>query len=225
MSALAKQEGAISVAGAPRRPAETSYKVYAPCVHKLEGKTARDAEQMARANVMDRGGISGADRPGGGNAAHSRLLGPLQFVRRIRSSYPWLHRWTGRAFLIASLIVGCSALAMSWKMSIGGANETAATTLYGAFFLIALARACRYVRRREFVLHREWMIRAYAIGLAVATIRPIVGGFFRAALARGQQPNAHEFFGTAFWIGFTLHLIAAEAWSNYTRPAMQASTA
>src|SRR6266567_2802854 len=126
MSALAKQEGAISVAGAPRRPAETSYKVYAPCVHKLEGKTARDAEQMARANVMDRGGISGADRPGGGNAAHRALtlahvlpgmlfmvLGPLQFVRRIRSSYPWLHRWTGRAFLIASLIVGCSALAMS----------------------------------------------------------------------------------------------------------------
>jgi len=44
-------------------------------------------------------------------------------------------------------------------------------------------------------------------------------------LARGQQPNPHEFFGTAFWIGFTLHLIAAEAWINYTRPAMQASTA
>ena len=153
------------------------------------------------------------------------VLGPLQFVRRIRSSYPWLHRWTGRAFLIASLIVGCSALAMSWKMSIAGANETAATTLYGAFFLIALARAYRYVRRREFVLHREWMIRAYAIGLAVATIRPIVCGFFGAALARGQQPNPHEFFGTAFWIGFTLHLIAAEAWINYTRPAMQASAA
>jgi uncharacterized membrane protein len=153
------------------------------------------------------------------------VLGPLQFVRRIRSSYPWLHRWTGRAFLIASLIVGCSALAMSWKMSIGGANETAATTLYGAFFLIALAKAYRYVRRREFVLHRQWMIRAYAIGLAVATIRPIVGGFFGAALARGQQPNPHEFFGTTFWIGFTLHSIAAQAWINYTRPAMQASAA
>jgi hypothetical protein len=27
----------------------------------------------------------------------------------------------------------------------------------------------------------------------------------------------HEFFGIAFWIGFTLHLIAAEFWINYTR--------
>jgi hypothetical protein len=26
-----------------------------------------------------------------------------------------------------------------------------------------------------------------------------------------------EFFGIAFWLGFTIHLIAAEAWINYTR--------
>src|SRR6266704_1423701 len=220
MASVAKQEDAISVSGAPRRPAETSYKIYAPCVHKLEVKTARDAEQMAGANVMDRGGVSGADRPGGGNAAHSRpvLAGDAEqrqepggwagcgLCRAPRAdacpcaSGNAVHGAGATAVcaadsiklsvaapvdrarvLIASLIVGCSALAMSWKMSIGGANETAATTLYGAFFLIALARAYRYVRRREFVLHREWMIRAYAIGLAVATIRPIVGGIVATA--------------------------------------------
>jgi hypothetical protein len=26
----------------------------------------------------------------------------------------------------------------------------------------------------------------------------------------------HEFFGSAFWIGFTLHLIVAEAWIHAT---------
>ncbi len=57
---VAKQEGAISVSGAPRRPAKASYKVYAPCVHKLEAKAARDTKQMAGANVMDRSGVSGA---------------------------------------------------------------------------------------------------------------------------------------------------------------------
>jgi len=26
-----------------------------------------------------------------------------------------------------------------------------------------------------------------------------------------------QFFGIAFWLGFTMHLIAAEAWINHTR--------
>jgi hypothetical protein len=71
-------------------------------------------------------------------------------------------------------------------------------------------------RRREVALHREWMIRAFSIGLAVATIQPIVGFFFATARFTGLTP--YEFFGTAFWIGFVLHLIAAEVWIQWTRP-------
>jgi hypothetical protein len=59
------------------------------------------------------------------------------------------------------------------------------------------------------------MIRAFSVGLAVATIRPIVGIFF--ATSRFTHLTPREFFGTAFWIGFTLHLIAAEAWIRTTQ--------
>ncbi len=59
------------------------------------------------------------------------------------------------------------------------------------------------------------MLRAFAIGLAVATIRPIIGIFF--ATSRFTHLTPQEFFGTAFWIGFTLQLIAAESWIYYTR--------
>jgi len=62
------------------------------------------------------------------------------------------------------------------------------------------------------------MIRAFAIGLAVATIRPIVGAFFATRMLTHLTP--HDFFGTAFWLGFTMHLIAAEIWINYTRPGV-----
>jgi hypothetical protein len=75
----------------------------------------------------------------------------------------------------------------------------------------------RHIRRREIALHREWMIRAFSIGLAVATIRPIIGFFFATSRFTGLTP--YEFFGTAFWIGFVLHLIAAEAWIHSTRTA------
>jgi uncharacterized membrane protein len=153
------------------------------------------------------------------------MLGPLQFVRRLRTKYPQLHRWSGRIFLTASLVVGVTGLALAFGKTIGGVDERAAITLFGSFFLIALAKGLRHAMRREFAQHREWMIRGYANGLAVATIRPIMATFFAAAVLRGHRPVPHEFFGTAFWIGFTLQMMAAEIWINYTRPSAQARMA
>jgi uncharacterized membrane protein len=146
------------------------------------------------------------------------VLGPLQFVRGLRSKYPRVHRCSGRIFLSASAVVGITGLTMAFRKTIGGVDEKAAITLFGSFFLIALAKALWHALRREFAQHREWMIRGYAIGLAVATIRPIMGTFFAAAVMRGHTPEPKEFFGTAFWIGFTLQATAAEIWINYTRP-------
>src|SRR5712664_3120053 len=147
------------------------------------------------------------------------VLGPLQFVRRLRAKYPRIHRWCGRIFLTASAVVGVTGLKLAFGKTIGGVDEKAAIALFGTFFLIALARGLWHAMRREFAQHREWMIRGYAIGLAVATVRPIMGTFFAAALLRGHAPEPKEFFGTAFWVGFTLQMIAAEIWINYTRSA------
>jgi uncharacterized membrane protein len=145
------------------------------------------------------------------------ILGPLQFVRGLRSRHPQVHRWSGWIFLAASAVVGISGLKLAFGKTVGGLDEKAAIFVFGTFFLISLAKALWHALRREFAQHREWMIRGYAIGLAVATIRPIMGTFFAAALMSGHKPQPAEFFGTAFWIGFTLQSIAAEIWINYTR--------
>jgi hypothetical protein len=146
------------------------------------------------------------------------LLAPMQFVRRLRTARPRLHRWTGRVVLISGMIIGITALIMSPQMSTGGANETVATMFFATLFLFALSRAFLLICRRKVALHREWMIRAFAIGLAVTTIRPIMGVFF--ATRRITHLTPHDFFGTAFWLGFTIHLIVAEVWINYTKPRM-----
>lgn len=149
------------------------------------------------------------------------VLGPFQFVRALRRRRPALHRWTGRVVLASGLIIGSTALVMSPQMAIGGANETAATMLFATIFLFALVRAYLYIRQGNFALHREWMIRAFAIGLAVTTVRPIMGVFFATSHITHLTP--HEFFGTAFWLGFTIQLIAAEIWINYTRAGFGAT--
>ncbi|HWZ82661.1 MAG TPA: DUF2306 domain-containing protein [Terriglobales bacterium] len=138
------------------------------------------------------------------------VLMPLQFVKRIRTQHPAWHRWSGRLLIALGFVVGTSALVMSFTMAIGGTNETAATTLFAVLFLFFLAMGFWNIRQRRIVRHREWMIRAFGVSLGIATTRPIVGVFFAA-----RRLSPHEFFGTAFWLGFTLTLLAAEAWIHY----------
>ena len=140
------------------------------------------------------------------------LLIPFQFVRCIRARHLAWHRWSGRLLLILAVIIAASALRMSFTMAIGGANETAATTLYAILFLIFLALGYWNIRHRRIVQHREWMIRAFGVSLGIATTRPIVGIFFAA-----RRLSLDEFFDTAFWLGFTLTLLGAETWIQYTR--------
>jgi uncharacterized membrane protein len=139
-------------------------------------------------------------------------LATLQFRPSIRQKHLQFHRWSGRFLVVLGLVIGVSALIMSYRMNIGGPNETAATTLFGILFLICLIKAYLHIRRKEVARHREWMIRAYAVTLGVATTRPIVGMFFAF-----RRMTPHEFFGIAFWLGFTITFLAAEAWIDYTR--------
>jgi hypothetical protein len=142
-------------------------------------------------------------------------LGPLQFNATLRTRHPLWHRVSGRVFLCAALTIGATALVMSFAMpAIGGPVQAAATAIFSTYFLSSLIKAFRHIRRREIAKHRLWMIRAFSIGIAVATIRPIIGIFFATSRLTGLTPR--EFFGLAFWIGFALHLVLTEWWLRRT---------
>ena len=140
------------------------------------------------------------------------MLALLQFVPSIRARHLEVHRWLGRVLVVTGLVIGVSALVMSFTMNIGGPNETAATTLFAILFLFCLIKAYRHIRRKEVAQHREWMIRAFGVALGIATTRPIVGAFFAAG-----RLSPHEFFGIAFWLGFSLTLLCAEVWVQRSR--------
>lgn len=150
------------------------------------------------------------------------VLAPLQFVTSLRVRKPRLHRWLGRILLCLGVVIGLSALLMNFTMAVGGVNEMAAIMLFDTLFLFCLVKGYLAIRRGDRVRHREWMIRMFGISLGVATVRPVMGIFFATAPATHLTP--HDFFGIAFWIGFTVTLIAAESWINYTRSLTAPST-
>jgi hypothetical protein len=146
------------------------------------------------------------------------VLMTVQFVPGVRARHLTWHRWSGRLIIVLGFVVGISALVMSYTVPIGGANETAATTLFALLFLTFLILGFRSARKRRIVQHREWMLRAFGVVLGIATTRPIMGAFFAA-----RRLSPHEFFGIAFWLGFSTTLLGAEAWIHLSeRPSVHA---
>jgi len=127
----------------------------------------------------------------------------LPFVWRKRA------RMLERAFFLLGCVTGLTAYAMSAN-AVGGWVERSAVLFYDTAFLASLAMAYRWMRRRELALQRRWMIRAVAILLGIATTRPVMGVFF--ATARVSHLTPQQFFGIAFWIGFSINAIVIELW-------------
>jgi len=73
--------------------------------------------------------------------------------------------------------------------------------------LASIVLAFRAIRRGDAVRHRRWMIRAFAIGIGIGTIRLWIGFFMGAGLM-----SLHDSFAIAFWLSFTMHAAAGEAW-------------
>jgi len=131
------------------------------------------------------------------------LLTPFVFLRRTGSA------WAERLLFPLGAVVGVTAYAMS-AYSIGGWVERSAVLLFNTLFLFSLARAYGYMRRGEHLLKRSWMTRAVGILLGIATTRPVMGIFF--ATSRWTHLEPRQFFGIAFWIGFSINTIAVELW-------------
>ena len=98
---------------------------------------------------------------------------PFQFVKRIRSRHLGYHRRMGRVLVAVGLVVGVTALFIGLVIPFSGWAERVLIGLFGSLFLFALGKGFVHVRAGRVALHREWMIRAFAIALAIATQRLI----------------------------------------------------
>ncbi len=96
----------------------------------------------------------------------------------------------------------------------GGLASESAAWFFGPLFIISILRGYWCARTKKITKHREWMIRTFAIGLAVGTQR-IILAILIAVFGYGFA----EGFGPALWLGFGINLMVAETWINVTRKA------
>jgi hypothetical protein len=122
--------------------------------------------------------------------------------------------WAERLIFPLGAVVGITAYAMSID-SVGGWTERSAVLFFNTLFLFSLASAYRHSRRRETFQERRWMLRAIVVLLGIATTRPVMGVFFATAPLTHLVPS--QFFGIAFWIGFSINAIIVELWLHFRR--------
>jgi uncharacterized membrane protein len=103
-------------------------------------------------------------------AATALLIGPLQFMARLRQSRPRVHRVTGVVYVGACVAGGLSALPLAIGTS-AGPFASAGFIVLAAAWIGTTVMAVARIRVGEIAAHRRWMMRSFALTLAAVTLR------------------------------------------------------
>jgi uncharacterized membrane protein len=143
-------------------------------------------------------------------------LAPLQLSSRIRGRYPAFHRWSGRLLVVLASLTAIAGLFFGVLMPYAGTGEASAVALFGGLFLVAIGKGFIAIRRGNVGAHREWMIRAFGVGIGISTVRVVAAILDVALTPAGFTPA--RIFVLSIWIGWTMTVITAEVWLARTRP-------
>ena len=145
-------------------------------------------------------------------------LAPLQFLPAIRNRFRNFHRRSGQMLTVIGLVLGLAALFIGLVIPFSGLPEQVVIAVFGVFYLISIIKGFQFARARQFAAHREWMLRAFAIGLSIVTMRLI---FIPILISIGNPTNEQITFYSivSFSISFLAHSLFAEIWIKYTRNA------
>jgi uncharacterized membrane protein len=100
------------------------------------------------------------------------IVGAFQFAPGFRRRHRGWHRAAGRVLAVLGLVAALSGLWMAhfYPWPEGDGQVLYVTRLvFGSAMLASIVLALDAVRRRDFVTHGAWMMRAYAIGLGAGT--------------------------------------------------------
>ncbi len=137
------------------------------------------------------------------------LIGPLQFIRRIRVDHPLVHRTIGSVYLLAVLIGSVMALA-SAIISTSGWTAQVGFFILDAFWIYTALKAFQAVKGHDFASHRIWMIRNYSATFAAVLLRVIL--ILQMVLAPILNiPYRHvAAYDVSVWGSITLSIFVAE---------------
>lgn len=141
-------------------------------------------------------------------SAVALALGPFQFVARLRLHHPTVHRWLGRSYLGAGVLVGGVSGLFVATNAFGGPLARAGFVCLAVAWLASGLRAYQAIRSGDVMSHRRWMIRNFALTFAAVTLRLWLPGM----VISGVSMNVA--YPIVAWLCWVPNLILAELLFN-----------
>lgn len=136
------------------------------------------------------------------------LIGPLQFGRVLAKKFGLIHRILGRVFVVAGAGLSISTFSLLWHFpSDTSLLVSGGRLVFGTALAFALICAMIAIRRRDFAKHRDWMIRAYALGIGATAVSMV---FIPIYAITGEPPMG--FVADIAFIGSWVLCVAFAEW-------------
>jgi Predicted membrane protein (DUF2306) len=133
------------------------------------------------------------------------LAGFTQFAPRILKNWPRVHRTMGRVYVFSvCCITGPASLIMAFYAN-GGITSRIAFVTLALLWLGTTAMGWRSALKRQWQVHRGWMIRSYALTLSAITLRA-----WKYAIVFAFEPRPMDVYRIVAWLGFVPNLLLAE---------------
>jgi uncharacterized membrane protein len=131
------------------------------------------------------------------------VIGPFQFMTKLRNSRLSLHRMIGKIYLLSVWISGLSGLVICW-FATGGWISAIGFFMLSILWLGTGYKAYATINIKDIASHQKWMIRNYALTFAAVTLRL---GLLLAVFGIMEFLDIYRIVAWASWI---LNLLVAE---------------
>jgi hypothetical protein len=133
------------------------------------------------------------------------LAGFTQFSKRLRRQFPLVHRRIGYLYLVVViLLAGPSGLVLAYHAN-GGWSSQLAFSLLAVLWLVFSVIAWQKIRQQDWIGHRNFMIRSFALSLSAITLR-----LWKYSLVAIFVPRPMDVYRWVAWLGWVINLLLAE---------------
>ena len=130
------------------------------------------------------------------------LIGPFQFVGRLRRRYVRVHRFMGATYVASATALGVTGLILA-PTAYTGLVASAGFTVLDLLMLFTTWTAVRMIMAGRYGEHRRWMIRSFSLIMAGVMLRvwmPLHAGLAGAGLVDFSYETAYAAVAWLCWV-------------------------
>jgi uncharacterized membrane protein len=133
------------------------------------------------------------------------LAGFTQFSTYLLKNYKYFHRLAGRLYVAVVLLLSGPAGFIMAIYANGGLSSRAAFLILDILWIWFTWQAYQKARTGDFVSHKNFMIRSFALTLSALTLRA-----WKYVIVMAFRPNPMDVYMIVAWLGWIPNIIIAE---------------